>query len=59
MGCRGDSCEVQNSIVRVKQASPEQKVRVEAWLREFFDQCVREGRYDLAERLMKEELKKP
>jgi len=57
MGCRGDSCEAEGSMARVKQVTAEQRARVDLWLRDFYDQAVREKRYDLAERIVKEELK--
>lgn len=58
MGCHGDSCEVQGSLARVKQVSPEQRALVEVFLRDLFDRYVREGKLDLAEKLFREELKK-
>lgn len=59
MGCHGDSCDVNASQVRVKQVSPEQRAWVEIFLWDAFDRYVREGRYVLAEKLFREELKKP
>ena len=60
MGCRGDSCDVNVSQVRVK-ASAERRVEVELFLRDLFDGYVREGNYVAAEKLFREELreKKP
>ncbi len=53
MGCHGDRCEAVN-VVRLLNASPQQKLRVELWLRGFYDQAVHEGQYDVAAGVMVE-----
>lgn len=59
MGCHGDRCDVNASQVRVKAVSAEQRAEVELFLRDLFDRYVRDGHYVLAEKLFREELKKP
>ncbi len=60
MGCRGDSCDVNVSQVRVK-ASGKMRPEVELCLRDYVDLLVKSGRFEDAARVFKEELreKKP